>query len=500
METSSSRSIGQTILKNMPNVTLAASRLEQLWIDLLRELNAKAFNEILIAPSLVAGVRCLLMSAGLGGLRPNTVCMQFFKYRGSGNDDGTESVSSVSAAASYNSNAVYDFQRDADSISGGVARNDSFSTLQFGSSVHNYRAGLTSQQQQQQQTEGYMSFGDAKSSETLSEIQTLLKSYRKAGKSLTEQELDFCEMIADVLVLEKNLLIARYFEGLDKDAIMECRSLRRRASSVRSFSFKSPTKFRFKFRTSTNLDSDTESVFNSGEGYESASDCGHSTPGGGPSLNRFTTIDLWSTDESDWNDPAGTLALEMQLAYGLHRTDIWEDHTKLRVIAACQSVTGAHGSEEARSTAKMAYQTLRKLLKAIRVEAEVIVLPAVGAALFEEHAIDDEDEDFNNQGVDSNEEVSAERPRRLTVKRCPRTEPLTQLEHCAELNAMVLEHSSEKACVVFLPLPRPPTHSRINPENASEYLENLRVLSNNLPPLIMCAPGSNISPIVTTEL
>jgi len=484
------------VLHEMPNMMLVCERLKQLWLDLLDETRSKAFHEVILAPDIVTGARSLLMSAGLGGLRPNTVCLQFFRSKGEIGQENDAFVSStmtlpgsrthVHSAAS--SNALFD-----DTSHQGDSQ---FSEAAF---VH-----------RDQTTEGetlmaQKGFRSPKARVLMSEIHEVVSSFETEDENSHGaqplSEMNYCEMLADGLVLEKNLLIARYFEHLSKQVIVDHRKrLRKRESSSRRSLFHSSSAFRFRFKTAavgqasasrsvSFEDSDTSSEYSSMSLNENEPDGSDSPPFMSNQLSwmeededRYTTIDLWSTDEDDWSDPCGTLALEMQLAFGLHRTDIWEEHTRLRVIAACESVTGAQGSEEAKAKARRAYETLWKLLRAIRVEAEIIVLPAVGAALFEAYSEEGED------GVE------------IRVQRNCRTEPLTQLEHCAELNAMVLEHSAEKACVVFLPLPRPPTHSRINKARSTEYLSNLRVLTQGLPPSILVAPGSNISPIVTTDL
>ena len=86
------------------------------------------------------------------------------------------------------------------------------------------------------------------------------------------------------------------------------------------------------------------------------------------------TIDIWTTDYEDWDDPAGTLALQLQLAWGLNRTSVWQVCTRLRVVAAV-SIPG--------SDLRAARVRLVKLLAALRVEADVLVMPSVGAALFD---------------------------------------------------------------------------------------------------------------------
>lgn len=535
------------VMTEMTDYAIACDRLKKLWADLLHVTGTKAFHEAVLAPTFVQGMRSLLMTSGLGGLRPNTVCLQFYEPRsnqGEGASSSMRASSSLPSSSSMTTPQEAPFlsrpnnYREGESQNLGNAIFDN--SLQLPNEYVVDREPRQSQPSMNMNTAAeYTSFGSAKASSLLLNINHLISTFAEDAIEESEEEaqMSFCETLADVLVLEKNLLVARHFELLNKDLIMDYKRRRRAAAARQSkrFFFRSPASFRFRFRVSgsvrgreedagsgdayernlegeddysdrtydhTRSDSDDQesiathltdmdstrhfrqdSSINNDLEYNRNIEIGGEDQFFESELDKFTTIDLWSTDESDWNDPSGSLALQMQLAFGLHRCDIWEDHTKLRVIAACPSVTDSRGSEEARQSALKAYETLRRLLRAIRVEADILVLPAVGAALFEEHTIPGED---------------GRPPKHL--RRDRRSQPLTQLEHCAELNAMVQEHSGDKACVVFLPLPRPPSHSRINPRSATRYVENLQVLTQCLPPVILACPGSNIEPIVTTEL
>ncbi|CAK9014169.1 Solute carrier family 12 member 9 (Cation-chloride cotransporter-interacting protein 1) [Durusdinium trenchii] len=452
------------VQRDMGDLALNCERLKQLWLELLDLTGAKAFHEVVLSPTWGIGKRSLLMSAGLGGLRPNTVCIQYYLPDNSRRTSSSSSFSSASGAEAAD-NAIFDSGDQQQGFGGLLQQHQQSRRRQFARAPA-HGAG----------------FGSIQAHELVDEIQHLLQSFNSsdlndADDDFATAQLDYCQLLADVLVLEKNLLIARHFDQLDKDEIVNFRARRRRnvqrrrqrsaSGSVSGFRRRA-TRFRFTFTANVSTESDSE--LDEVEGTETETEDEDFVGFDNPSAfsDRLTTVDLWSTDEADWNDPCGTLALEMQLAFGLHRTDIWEEHTKLRVIAACKSVRGAQGSEEAHATARKAYETLKKLLRAIRVEAEVLVLPAVGAALFE----DGRDE----------------------------SQPLTQMEHCAELNTMVMQHSTDKACVVFLPLPRPHVHPMLSKEAAQEYLENLDVLTQGLPPTILVSPGANISPIVTTEI
>ena len=67
---------------------------------------------------------------------------------------------------------------------------------------------------------------------------------------------------------------------------------------------------------------------------------------------------------------SGTNALQLQLAYTLHRVDVWYEHTALRVVAVMPTADlAAHD---------LAYQRLDALLEGLRIDADVTVLAADG--------------------------------------------------------------------------------------------------------------------------
>ena len=49
------------------------------WQNFIDSSHMKAFIEIVMAPSLRLGVSNLMLAGGLGGMRPNTVCLNFFR-------------------------------------------------------------------------------------------------------------------------------------------------------------------------------------------------------------------------------------------------------------------------------------------------------------------------------------------------------------------------------------------------------------------------------------
>jgi len=128
-------------------------------------------------------------------------------------------------------------------------------------------------------------------------------------------EEEWCSVIRTALLYQKNIVIARHFEKLDHDLIRERARVSRAGDGG-----------------------------NGDQSYQ-----GVSNPGHGPTGKM--SIDIWSTteqtvmteyagDENEiqsacpWDAIEGLLSLQIQLAFGLHRTGIWKHDTVLRVVLA----------------------------------------------------------------------------------------------------------------------------------------------------------------------
>ena len=68
--------IGNVILGD-PTIELseALHDLRQEWYNYISKANIKAFFELCVAPSCRIGFRNLMLSAGLGGMKPNTLIL-----------------------------------------------------------------------------------------------------------------------------------------------------------------------------------------------------------------------------------------------------------------------------------------------------------------------------------------------------------------------------------------------------------------------------------------
>jgi len=542
---SARRGNGDVVLRDMPNLALTCARLKSLWLDLINRRGIKGFYEAIVAHDPVSGVRSLIMSAGLGGLKCNTVCFSApqallahrsgLKLRVAAPPPPIEEcLESTSEASSSASGSVFQPHRQqarnpkdggqALSMGQHQARERQHGPLSAQLAEEATQGGRTfqrsgsnalfddEQDHSEQTTSGAQRASDAsglhrrrppqvmvarnlatlaKCEAELSlaeEIQALMADHSllSALQDDSHKRVGFCEMIADALVLGKNVLVTHRCEGLTPQhqwstspgtptpasagSNASAPSLPWTASAPALGQRWGGFRFRVRLRADRS-DSHSEDAATGDDESELETQRWRRVPRAVGQPQR-STIDLWSTDQDDWVDPSGTLALGLQLAFSLLRTDAWEERVRLRVVAACQSVAGTN-SAIARDSAKRAYETLRKLLLAIRVQADVVILPAVGAALFDAVSGDS--------------------------RRDQRRQPLTQLEHCAELNAMILTHSSA-ANVVFIPLPRPLSHAAITLSSAAVYHDNLSVLLQGLPPTVMVCPGANIAPIVTTEL
>ena len=91
------------------------------------------------------------------------------------------------------------------------------------------------------------------------------------------------------------------------------------------------------------------------------------------------TIDAWShcsaidNDNNTWDNIRGNLSLSLQLAYGLKRQGVWKTHTKLRALVAVRVKRSDRESQETKDKISETYARLQKLLKIIRVNANIVV-------------------------------------------------------------------------------------------------------------------------------
>jgi len=187
------------------------------------------------------------------------------------------------------------------------------------------------------------------------------------------------------------------------------------------------------------------------------------------------TIDIWGFDNmetfSEWDDINGILSLQIQLAYGLFRTDIWSD-MKLRVLLVVSN--GKLVSQEFPTAERMsgdlgggsldtAMDRLKGLLEEIRVPANCEVVQMDGWS--------------NNSPSEAN--------------------GVWKEEYVGAVNKVIRDYSSiDSSSVAFLPLPPPPA---ANDKADDLYLERMGALCHELPPTLLVRGGSDKS-IMTTDL
>ena len=69
--------IGDVLVGNLRSIGDRCSQLQDQWTHLIPEINVKAFSEVSVAETFRSGCQTLMISAGLGGMRPNTVVLPF---------------------------------------------------------------------------------------------------------------------------------------------------------------------------------------------------------------------------------------------------------------------------------------------------------------------------------------------------------------------------------------------------------------------------------------
>ncbi|CAL1532293.1 unnamed protein product, partial [Lymnaea stagnalis] len=60
---------------NLSDLILEKERVQQIYLSCLEHAGVKGFVEVVVSPNVVDGLSCMIQSAGLGALRPNTILM-----------------------------------------------------------------------------------------------------------------------------------------------------------------------------------------------------------------------------------------------------------------------------------------------------------------------------------------------------------------------------------------------------------------------------------------
>ena len=276
--------IGNVILGE-PTVKLseALHDLRQEWYNYISKANVKAFFELCVAPSCRIGFRNLMLSAGLGGMKPNTLILQYFNRKNNNNSLGNNNDHRRVPSSPFHRQQSYHYEERA--------------------------------------------------KDTLRNISTILDKCGGEGSHISDQ-VEFFYIVKDALVLRRNVLIARHFDDIDKEMIRAFNARARRTGMEKE----------------------------------------------------YMTIDAWgycdtrdNVNDTEWDNIRGNLSLSLQLAYGLKRQGVWKTHTKLRALVAVH-VQGNNESVESSDKVADAHARLRKLLKIIRVNAEIVVFTISGGS------------------------------------------------------------------------------------------------------------------------
>ncbi len=160
--------------------------LRQEWYNYISKANIKAFFELCVAPSCRIGFRNLMLSAGLGGMKPNTLILQYFIS----NSDGNNSLGNQN------------------------------NSLQRGQSSPFHR----------QQSYHY----EERAKDTLNKISSILAKCGGKGSHI-KTKIEFFNIINDALILRRNVLISRHFDDIDKEMIRAFNARARRSGMEQEY-------------------------------------------------------------------------------------------------------------------------------------------------------------------------------------------------------------------------------------------------------------------------
>eukprot|EP00947_MAST-08B_sp_MAST-8B-sp1_P003561 g3561.t1 len=383
-------------------------QLRTLYLELIDRLGIKAFCEVVVARTARLGYQNLALMSGMGGMKANTIVIQYPEWPSSssngedGDEDGdggesglgnSSSSSSAAAAAAEGDEAAAssrakkltkkmsrrsnkDLRERAGTVLERMDQTMETITTDVQQLLASSRAGALERDtegEQEEQADGavqgrYGAGGGVggggggggggsvmiKNPDDLLAIMQDMMAIRKNNPD------DLLAIMQDMMAIRKNVLLARHFDKLNKDLVI---AFHRDAKARRK-------KFAYNQSRMT-VDIWT---FTGGPG----SRAGGGGPGGGPrggprggagaAAFAWATPEDWDKATADWSDLRGTLALQLQLAYTLHRVDVWWANTALRVVAVMPTADPA--------IHRRGVAVLEKLLSSLRIDADVTVLAA----------------------------------------------------------------------------------------------------------------------------
>ena len=84
--------LGHVCVGSIDDQTDPAMEQQSSWLDIIDYLKVKAFVELTVASSVREGMHHLIRISGLGGMKPNTVCLGFFGGKGNSFENLQESI------------------------------------------------------------------------------------------------------------------------------------------------------------------------------------------------------------------------------------------------------------------------------------------------------------------------------------------------------------------------------------------------------------------------
>jgi potassium/chloride transporter 9 len=317
--------------------------LRHLWLDFIDQFRIKAFWEVGAGSSPRAAIQNLVLGAGLGGMKPNLVTFPFPTPAAVLDAAGELSTSPRGAALiswaldiGMTSPIAGEAHRKGSTNEGrGMAQRYQAAGPAMagirrmvenpgrGASVANERAAgpvygstdspeafrhahMTSIDPSHEDIHVEMSSRDAA---TLHAVDAAVGggSTLDAAFQFTDS-LEWASCVCDTLALQKHVLLTRHFQDLDKELVVMLGKDQRQAAQ------------------------------------KGLLGClpGRSAPAVPKLENQALTIDVWCTSQQveGWS-VKGDLAVCLQLAHTLHRTDVWRTYTQVRLMCICRNETDA---------------------------------------------------------------------------------------------------------------------------------------------------------------
>merc|ERR1711920_9852 len=439
--------VGDVLMGDVQAAGTKAVRLERLWNDFIPIAKVKAFAEVQLAQqSWRQGAQNLMLSAGLGGMKPNTVVLPFPNF------------------ARKHDNTLGDSSQHAgDSALGNTLPMTSTSSL------------------------------DPVIAEKLEELKAIHgqdQIFQREQTSKVSMEDEFMGSIEDAFVLSKNILIARNFEKLDKNRIMaKCRG-----------DFVGGNE---EPRLSEDAVDDNSHASFTQDTEPSTSEVAMAVSPNKPKKRRLLSkrvaknngneqyIDIWFTDEIDPEDLrsfSGSLSLMLQLAHGLNRTDIWQECTQIRLVQLLEQ-TATHPIQE--DVKAYHRERLESLLSESRINAKVEIMVMTNDQQLRPCSIANSMTQYQ-----TNSEVSDE-------QQLQRMKKLNEFirEHTYDSAVLFLNlpriHDERLSLESHKGASR--NSMKFECKNAVHYVEEVSQLTEGLPPTVLAAAGRNQT-VITTEI